>query len=377
MSGDSGEKTEPPSPKRLRDARAKGQVARSQEVVTTISLFGVLAVIYVLGGEAWNRLVVLIDRIAALAASRSPTRLTEGLVLAYDLSVAIMAPILIATILLAIIANTIQFGILFSMQSIQPKMEKISPAKGAKRIFSKKQLVELLKSVFKILFLSILLTLLIRDAIGPFISAITCGLECLQVVNDQMLVRLLLISALAFVIVAGLDFMIQRHMHTKSLMMSKQEVKREYKESEGDPVVKGQRRALATELIMGDARKQVKASSAVVVNPTHLAVAIRYTRGDTPLPIVTAKGRNAIAVDMRAEAERAGIPIFRNVPLARQLYADCEPNDYVPDELFDVVAEILAWVARHEGTLYRGALPHGEIDMERGDHRADTRNPKT
>jgi type III secretion protein U len=154
-------------------------------------------------------------------------------------------------------------------------------------------------------------------------------------------------------------------------MMTKDEVKREYKESEGDPIVKGQRRALAQELAMSDGRKQVQTASAVIVNPTHLAVAIRYTKGDTPLPIVTAKGRERVAVDMRAEAERAGVPVFRNVPLARHLYAATEPGDYVPDAVFEAVAEVLAWVARHEATLYRGTLGHGAIDMERGDHRAD------
>lgn len=369
MSQTSGEKTEPPSPKRLRDARSKGEVARSQEVVTTLSLFGLIAVIYGFGSQAVERLVVLIDQVAALAASDSSTRLQEALAISYEMTIVILTPIIIAAIILAILSNLIQFGVLFSLKAVQPKLEKVSPAKGIKRIFSKKQLVELLKSIFKILFLSLLLTLLIRDAIGPFISAITCGLDCLRVVNDQMLMRLLLISALAFVIVAGLDFMIQKHLHIKSLMMTKQEVKREYKEAEGDPVVKSQRKALATELIMGDGRKQVQSASAVIVNPTHLAIAIRYKKGDTPLPIVTAKGRNRVAVDMRIEAEFAGVPIFRNVPLARHLYAETEINDYIPDDVFDAIAEILAWVARHEGKLYNGALPHGEIDMERGDHR--------
>lgn len=369
MSQASGEKTEPPTPKRMRDARKKGQVARSQEVVTTISLFGVIAVIYGLGGLAWARLVVLMDQVAALAATGSEDRLHQGIAIAFDLSVAVMVPIVLATILLGIAANLIQFGVLFSLQAVAPKLEKISPIKGAKRIFSKKQLVELLKSVFKILFLSALLFLVIRDAIGPFVSGINCGVECLADVTDQMMVRVLLITALAFVIVAGLDFMIQRHFHTKSLMMTKQEVKREYKESEGDPMVKGQRRQLAQEFIMGDVRKQVKSSSAVVVNPTHLAVAIRYKAGETPLPMVVAKGRNYLAHDMRAEAERAGVPIFHNVRLARYLYAETEPNDYVPDDVFDVIAEILAWIGRHEGRLYRGTLDHGDIDMERGDHR--------
>jgi len=371
MSGETGEKTEQPSPKRLRDARDKGQVARSQEVVTTVSLFGVIAVCYLLGDLFWNSMVVLMDQVALLAATRSETRLQEGLALAWDLSVAIMLPILGVALVLTIAANMIQFGVLFSVEAALPNLERVSIIKGFERLFSMHSMVELLKSVFKILFLSFLLYFLIRDSIGPFMSSIRCGLDCIWEVNDQMLARLLFISAVAFVVVAGLDFMIQRHLHTKQLMMTKDEVKREYKESEGDPIVKGQRRALAQELAMSDGRKQVQTASAVIVNPTHLAVAIRYTKGDTPLPIVTAKGRERVAVDMRAEAERAGVPVFRNVPLARHLYAATEPGDYVPDAVFEAVAEVLAWVARHEATLYRGTLGHGAIDMERGDHRAD------
>ena len=373
MSGDSGEKTEPPSPKRLRDAREKGQVPRSAEVVTSFSLFGTIALIFVIGSTIWASLVSLMDQAASLAASDSPTRMQEGIVLAFDINVSVMLPIIGLGIFLAIAANMVQFGVLFSFQSVQPKLEKISIIAGAKRIFSKKQLLELLKSIFKILFLSILLYFIIRDAIGPYMSAISCGVECLGIVTNAMLVRLMLISGLAFAVVAGLDFVLQRSFHTKSLMMSKEEIKREYKESEGDPMIKGQRKAFAQELIMGDVRKQTKNASAVVVNPTHLAIAIRYRKGDTPLPIITAKGRNAIAVDIRTEAEHAGVPIFHNVALARYLYAETEPNDFVPEEVFAVVAEILAWVNRHEDTLYRGTLNHGVIDMERGDHRADLR----
>ena len=112
-------------------------------------------------------------------------------------------------------------------------------------------------------------------------------------------------------------------------------------------------------------------ATAVVVNPTHLAVAIRYKEGQTPLPMIVAKGRNHQAYEMRKEAELSGVPIFRNVPLARLLYAEAGHNDYVPDEVFDVVAEILAWVARNQSTLYDGPSRRGDIDMERGDHRAD------
>ncbi|WP_163850684.1 type III secretion system export apparatus subunit SctU [Pseudooceanicola aestuarii] len=369
MSQSSGEKTEQPTPKKERDARQKGQVARSQEVVTTISLFGTIAVIMATGDFIWARLVALMDQVAMLAANPGTTTLHTGIAIAWETGVTLMLPVIGVTLFLGIAANYVQVGSLFSFQSIQPKLEKISIGKGFKRIFSMKQVVELLKSIFKILFLSLLLYIVIRDAIGPYVSAINCGLPCLATVTNSMMIKVLAFSALAFVIVAGFDFVYQRHSHTKSLMMSKDEVKREYKESEGDPIVKGQRKQFAQEILMGDAPKQAGKATALVVNPTHFAVSIRYRKDDTPLPMITARGRNAMAHEMRAEAERAGVPIFRNPPLARHLFAETVPGDFVPDELFDVIAEILAWVARHEDGLYAGRLERGDIDMERGDHR--------
>lgn len=374
MAESAGEKTELPTPKRERDARQKGQVARSQEVVTTISLFGVILTLMALGSDIWARLTAFLDTIARLAASGDPEALKAGLAASWDVSVAIVMPIIGVTLFLGIAGNYLQVGSLFSLQAIQPKLEKISPAKGLKKIFSMKQLVEMLKSIFKILFLSILLYFVLKGAIGPYLVAVTCGLTCLSTVTTAVMWQVIWYSGIAFIVVAGLDFMYQRYSHTKSLMMTKDEIKREYKESEGDPHIKGKRKQLAMEMVMGDVKKQVPKASAVVVNPTHLAVAIRYEEGQTPLPIIVAKGREIHAYQIRAEAEAAGVPIFRNVPLARQLYADCDVDDFVPDELFGVIAEILAWVQRNEEMLYAGPLGHGDLDMERGDHKPRTVN---
>lgn len=364
-----GEKTEQATPKREREARAKGQVARSQEVVTTISLFGVLATIVAFADALWVRLVTLMDTVAELAASGGPGALQRGIASAWSLGIAAVLPIVGVTILLAIAANYIQVGTLFSLEAVSPKLEKISIGKGFKRIFSMKQVVELLKSVLKIVFLSILLYYVVLNAIGPYVVAIDCGLLCIRTVTGAVLMQVIAYSAAAFVIVAGLDYMYQRHTHNKSLMMSKDEVKREYKESEGDPMIKGQRKQLAHELAMGDGQKQARSASALVVNPTHLAVAIRYREGQTPLPLVTAKGRGPEAQMLRVAAEQAGVPVFRNVTLARALFADAPVGSYVPDELFGIVAEILAWVGRHEHELYDGPARRGDIDMEQGDHR--------
>ena len=366
-----GEKTEQPTPKKLRDARQKGQVARSQEVVTTISLFGVIIVILALGGVIWGRLTGLMDTVALLAADPGPAGMKAGIAAAFQEGSLILLPILGVTLALGIAANWIQVGTLFSLEAVAPKLEKISPAKGVKRIFSMKQVVELLKSIFKIVFLSLLLYIVVRGAIGPYVTAVGCGLTCLAQVTNAVIYQIVAFAALALVIVAGFDFAYQKHHHTKSLMMSKDEIKREFKESEGDPIVKGKRKQLAQDLVMSDGPKQARKATAVVVNPTHLAIAIRYQKGETPLPMVTAKGRGPQALAMRVAAEEAGVPVFRNVGLARLLFADTAQGEFVPDEVFDVVAEILAWVARHEGELYDGPARRGDIDMERGDHRAD------
>jgi type III secretion protein U len=369
VSDTSGEKTEPPSPKKIRDARAKGQVARSQEVVTTFSLGAVVAYIWATWNLTLGSLARMIDEITKLTDGDFRVNAYKAIALTFREGSSILLPVLGVAILAAVAANYIQVGTVFAMESITPKLEKISPASGFKRIFSMKQLVEILKSSLKIVFLSILLYFVIRDVIGPFIVSLPCGLPCISNVAGWGIQQILMYSALAFLIVAGFDFMYQRHSYTKSLMMSKEEVKREYKESEGDPHIKGHRKQLAHELIMSDSGGQARKGSAVVVNPTHLAVVLSYDPEKAPLPVVTAKGRANQANLIRTEAERAGVPIFRNVPLAQALFATVAVDEFVPEEMFDAIAEILAWVDKNRHLLYHSALQHGVIDMEAGDHR--------
>lgn len=367
----SDEKTELPTPKKVRDARAKGQVARSQEVVTTFTLLAVIIYIWVAGPSINVRLIRIMDEVALLAVGDFRVNGYNGIVLAFRESAMILAPVLGVAIFFAIGANYMQFGSIFALENLMPKLEKISPAAGAKRIFAMKNLVENLKSVLKILFLSIMLYFVVRDSIGPFLNSLPCGMPCLANVLSVFLFKLFAYTAFAFIIVALADFAYQRHTYTKSLMMSKDEIKREYKESEGDPHIKGKRKQLAHELIMSDSGHAAQKSTAVVINPTHLAICLRYVPGETALPIVVAKGRNLQAHYLRTKAEEAGVPIFLNVPLARALYAETEIEQYVPEELFDVVAEILAWVDRNRDRLYAGRLEHGVLDMLAGDHRPD------
>ncbi|WP_294641450.1 type III secretion system export apparatus subunit SctU [uncultured Aureimonas sp.] len=365
-----GEKTELPTPKKERDAREKGQVARSQEVVTTVSLLAVIAYVWIMWGTVNDTFVGMFDQMAVLAAGDFRTNAMTGVLYAFRESALLLAPVLGVVILAGIAANYAQFGSLFSFESIAPKLEKISPAAGFKRIFSMKQVVDLLKSVLKIAFLSVLLYHVLSGAIGPFMNALDCGLVCIGDVTISILFQTLAYSAAAFIVVAVADFAYQKHSHTKSLMMSKDEVKREYKESEGDPHIKGKRKQLAHELAMSDGGAAARKGTALVVNPTHFAVVIDYRPGETPLPMVTAKGQNAIAAYLRREAEEAGVPVFRNQVLARALFAEADLYAPVPDDLFDAVAEVLAWVNRNRDRLYGGRLDHGVIDMERAEHRS-------
>ena len=365
----SGEKTELPTPKKERDAREQGQVARSQEVVSAASLLAVIAYVWLAWGDITRRLGDLFTVMPALIEGDFNLNAYKGLSVVGGVALHIMLPILGVTILVAIAANVFQFGFLFSLQAVAPSLEKISPASGFKKLFAMKQVVEILKSIAKIVILSLVLYFVLRTAIAPFANSVSCGLPCQLNLTSAVLRQTLLYSGLAFIVVALIDFTYQKRSHIKGLMMTKDEVKREYKESEGDPHIKGKRRQLAQEMAMGDGGQAARKSTAVVVNPTHFAVALTYDPEKTALPVVTAKGRNAQAAFLRSQAEDAGVPIFRNVGLARALYADTDVNDYIPDELFDAVAEVLAWVSRNKHLLYKERLPHGVIDMDAGDHR--------
>lgn len=362
--GSSGEKTELPTPKRLRDARQKGQVARSQEIVTTATLFAAIGYLWLSWDWLMARLITLMDDMASIAAQNEEGHLYDAIQLVFTEVALILAPVLVVVICVALLANYIQFGVLFTLEPIKPKLEKISPIKGFKRIFSMKQLVELLKSIVKICFLSILLYVVVKGAIGPYLTSFYCGLPCLIEVTTLMLKRILFFSALAFAFIAVLDLFYQRHAHTKGLKMTKDEVKREYKQTEGDPLIKGERRQLAQELIMNDDGTSARRSSAVVVNPTHYAVAILYDPARTPLPVLMAKGQNLHAHFIRTEAEKAGVPIFRNPELARKIYAEVQKYQYIPEDILVVLAEILVWISLKQDELYQGPLERGVIDME-------------
>lgn len=338
------EKTEPPSQKKLRDARKKGNVAHSKEVVTTALTLVTFGYFWV----TWGDFVAQAKQILTFPPQFYQMPFREGIKLSFDIALqmvtAILVPIIGITVIVAIAANVAMVGFLLAGEAAKPSLDKLNPASGIKRIFGMKNLIEVLKSIVKTIFLCVLIYVLVKNAVGPLIQAPVCGMPCLEAVLADVMKTLVIYTSVGFIILAAVDYGWTKWKYTKDLMMSMEEVKQEYKESEGDPHVKGHRKQMAQEIAMGDEGHAVRKSSVVVTNPTHIAVALRYEPGETPLPIVVAKGERLNAERIIAIAREAGVPIMQNVPLARALNEQSAVDTYIPSELIEPVAEVLRWV---------------------------------
>ncbi|MCY4495984.1 MAG: EscU/YscU/HrcU family type III secretion system export apparatus switch protein, partial [Rhodospirillaceae bacterium] len=260
---------------------------------------------------------------------------------AFTLAIALIAPPVGIALAMGIFANFAQVGVLFAAEQVKPDLKKISPGKALKNIFSKKNLVELLKSLVKIAVLGVAVTHVVWTGMPTLIGVVNCGLECLTPVLGALFTELVIYVSLAFIVVAVADYAFQKLSFIKSMKMSKDEVKREYKESEGNPEMKSRRRSLFMEIVNSQETSNVRRSSVVVANPVHLAVGLYYEKDKTPLPVVTLKERGLNAQRVVAIAEREEIPVMIDVPLAHSLMSDAEVNRYIPDDMIGPVAEVL------------------------------------
>ena len=342
----SGEKTEQPTNKRLRDARKKGQVAFSKEVSSTALLIGLFVWFYYAADWISDQFISMI----VLPAEYHPVPFDEALpcvlVGVATKIIVLSLPPLGIVLVLGIAANFLQVGAVFSFESITPKLSKLNPAEKLKQIFSLKNFVEFAKSVFKVGFLGALIYYLIRGAVPALVQVPYTGLNGVLHLLDYLMYRLAMVTGFAYITIAVADLFFQRKQHTKQLMMSKQEVKQEHKENEGDPQIKGKRRQLHRELANDEVVKRVKKSSVLVTNPTHYAIALYYKKGVTQLPMLLAKSKGPLALRMIAIAREEDIPIMRNIPLAHALYDIVDVDQFIPRELIDPVAEVLRIVFR-------------------------------
>ncbi|USE34668.1 type III secretion system export apparatus subunit SctU [Endozoicomonas sp. SCSIO W0465] len=337
----SAEKTEQPTPKKLRDARQKGQVAKSKEVSGTFGLIAVLALIWVMSDDYISgiiEMVILPSTVYNEPFEESFKIVAHGIL---EKTMGLLLPLIAVSAVSAIIGNVMQFGMLFAPEGIKPDINKISPVGGLKKIFALKNLIEFFKSIIKIIFLSFVVYYVIYSSLGDMINIPYCGSDCILPVTSHLLKKLLLYAVVAFVIIAVLDYMFERYNFMKQNRMSKDEVKREHKESEGSPEIKGKRKEIHQE-ILNQAENTGK-SDVVIKNPTHLAIGLQYRQGKTPLPMVTVKGRGGHARFIIKIAEKEGIPVLENVPLAHALF-HLNIADFIPGELIEPVAEVFRWV---------------------------------
>jgi type III secretion protein U len=338
------EKTEQPTPKRLREAREKGQVAKSRDLVQTLLFIAILATLLMRNETNAKILGTLMVLPGNLYSMPFLVALRELGTAALSALMVILLPLFGALVLTAIAANVVQSGFLFSLKALVPDLSRLSPAAQLKNMFSAKNLVEFMKSVTKIAVLGIALYVTIRAGLGDLLHSSSCGLGCALLVGDRMLVQVLAVTTVVFLAVSAADYFFQYRHHIKELRMTKEEVKQEYKEMEGDPHIKRKRKELHRELSNQNAAERVRTASVLVTNPTHIAVALYYEAELTPLPTVLAMAEGSLALRMMAIAREENIPIMQNIPLARGLYADAEIDQYIPSALIEPVAEVLRWL---------------------------------
>ncbi len=341
-----GEKTEEPTAKKRQDARKKGQVGKSQELSTAFVLLAGFFLLKVL----WSGIYADIANYTTYIFSHLDQTLdTEGLMTLLIGVMEILArtamPIMLGIMIVGLGVNFYQVGIMFSVDQLQPDLGKLNPLTGVGRMFSKRSLVELIKSLLKIAIIGVILYMFLRDELLGMPQFIYFDLpKSLQEMAGIVFKMAFQIIGV-IMILAVLDLGYQKWQTTQDLKMTKQEVKDEFKQTEGDPQIKGKIRQKQRQMAMARMMQEVPKADVIVTNPTHFAVALQYHKGMVA-PLVLAKGQDLVAKRIKDIARENRVPIVENRPLARALYASTEVGDLVPAELYQAVAEVLAYVFR-------------------------------
>lgn len=340
------DKTEEPTGKKLSDAKKKGQIPKSVDLNSAVVLLFVMLAFNMFGASFYTN-----GRLFIIESYKFLTKevINNGDVLSILLfmiknGVTAALPIVLTVLIIGVAGNLIQTGFVVSSESIKPKLEKLNPMQGFKRMFSKRSLVELLKSIAKVTVVAYVAYSFIRlklndilkvsdlnpNGIYPFVKSIT----------DSQLSRVVMVM----LVIGIIDFVFQKRQFKKDLRMTKQEVKEEFKQMEGNPEIKSKIKQKQREMSMRRMMQEVPKATVVITNPTHFAVALKYDKGEASAPIVVAKGADLVAQRIKEIAKENKVPILENKPLARTLYARVEINEIIPVELYQTVAEIIAYV---------------------------------
>ena len=343
---DQDEKTEEPTARRLEKARENGELPRSQELGVAGVMITSVAALFLMGG--W-----LISRLAELFASgfvierRDIYSENLGMVQFSDIafeSLTLIVPLLILTFVVAILASSAMGGLNFAWKAVQPKASKLNPLNGFKRMFGLKALVELGKSILKFLLVAGVLAYFVYDFADELVALATMSLEPALAAAGEMIGWTVLMVTATLVIIAAIDVPFQSFEFTKRMRMTKQEVKDEFKDMEGQPEVKQKIRQKQREMAEQRMMQQVQDADVVITNPEHFAIALVYDPESDGAPIVVAKGIDHLALRIRNEAKEHGIVQVEIPPLARALYFTTELDATIPEELYYAVAQVIAYV---------------------------------
>ena len=342
------EKTEEPTPKKRKDAREEGQVLQSREVTSAFILLATFVGLKVFGKHTLNYLTKFmtdtyktIENVDELFYENNLMPNFLKIVAAFA---GLVAPILFVAFLAALLINYVQVGFLFTTKPLNVKLSRINPIEGFKRLFSKRALVELIKSILKIILIGYTAYSFMKKNITQVLS--------LSKLEPTIILKNFTSLAFSFsikivgvlMVLAFLDYLFQWREYEKNLMMTKQEIKEEYKQTEGDPLVKSKIREKQRRIAMSRMIQEVPKADVIITNPTHLAIAIKYDKDLYGAPYIIAKGADIIAENIKKVGKEHSVPVVENKPLARALYDSVDVGDLIPEELYEAVAEVLAYV---------------------------------
>ncbi len=344
MADDAGDKTEPPTPRRRNESRNRGQVARSQELTASVLLFAAIVGLALFGRGIWMAMLDVMH--SALRGDELPDINATMVFMGHSMAHVgkAVAPLMALILIIGIAVLYAQIGWLLTLEPLTPKLDKLNPIGGIKRLFSPHSLIQLAQNILKLSVIAGVAWVSVRSVFNKIIFANALDTVLIMPLAADLIFGLGMRLVLVLFVLAVIDYIYQRYRHEKQLKMTKEEVKEEMRRMEGDPVVKRRRREVQLRLAAERVKTSVPQADVVVTNPTHYAVALKYDVPAMAAPKVIAKGVDEMALRIREIAAAAGVPIVEKPVLARMLYSEVPLGREIPEKFYRVVAEILAYV---------------------------------
>ncbi|OPX89326.1 MAG: Flagellar biosynthetic protein FlhB [Pelotomaculum sp. PtaB.Bin104] len=348
MAGSAQEKTEQATPKRLEEARRKGQVAKSADLTGALCLMAMVVLLFAISDsfflELQRYLTGYFNEVGRHYGSNYNPLLSISDAVIFSMKV--LAPFFGVALLVVIASNVAQVGFLFSSEALRPNLDTLNPLSGLQRMFSRRSLVELVKSVLKFSIIGGVTYQLIKKNLDSLLVLFNCSPWGIYQVTVGFIIKVAFWGGLCYLVLSLFDYLYQRYEYNKNLMMTKQEVKDEFKQMEGDQQIKSRRREVHRNISMSRIAKEVPQATVVVTNPTRLAVALRYEQGEMAAPRLVAKGAGHFASRIKEIARSNAVPVIENKEVAQFIYQNVEIDQEIPLEIYQAVAQILAMVYR-------------------------------